>query len=82
MVSPMFREATIALAEKFDIQMHKDVYHKKYLEGKHMVVATTDNVPINQQVQGNKGVGKGKHRGHRTIFPASLFTGEKPGRNT
>lgn len=50
MVSPMFREATIALAEKFGIQMHNEVYHKKYLEGKHMVVATTDNVPVNEQV--------------------------------
>lgn len=50
MVSPMFREATIELAEKFNIQMHNDVYQKKYLEGKHMVVATTDNVPVNEQV--------------------------------
>jgi len=30
--------------------MHNDVYHKKYLEGKHIVVATTDNVPVNEQV--------------------------------
>lgn len=50
MVSPVFREATIELAEKFDIQMHNDVYHKKYLEGKHIVVATTDNIPVNEQV--------------------------------
>lgn len=50
MVSPMYREATIALTEKFDIKMIDDVYNSKYLEGKHMVVATTDNVPVNEQV--------------------------------
>lgn len=50
MVSPMYREATIALAEKFGIQMIDAVYDPKYLEGKHMVVATTDNVPANEQV--------------------------------
>ena len=50
MVSPMYREATIALAEKFGIHRYDDVYSTKYLEGKHMVVATTDNVPVNEQV--------------------------------
>ncbi len=50
MVSPMFREATIALAEKFGVRMHTDVYDPKYLEEKHMVVATTDQVAVNEQV--------------------------------
>ena len=50
MVSPMFREETRALAEKFQIEMHIDSYDPKYLSGKHMVVATTDNVPVNEQV--------------------------------
>ncbi|QCX01713.1 bifunctional precorrin-2 dehydrogenase/sirohydrochlorin ferrochelatase [Aggregatimonas sangjinii] len=50
MVSPMFREATVALAEKFGIPMHHAVYDKRYLNGKHMVVATTDNIPVNEQV--------------------------------
>ncbi len=50
MVAPMFREATVQLAEKFSIPMHTDVYHAKYLEGKHMVIATTDHVPVNEQV--------------------------------
>ncbi len=50
MVAPMFREATVQLAEKFNIPMHTDVYHPKYLEGKHMVIATTDHVPVNEQV--------------------------------
>jgi len=50
MVSPMYRERTKALAEKFGIQMHNGVYAPVFLEGKHMVVATTDNVPVNEQV--------------------------------
>ena len=50
MVSPMYREATIALANKFSITMHDDSYASNYLDGKHMVVATTDNVPVNEQV--------------------------------
>jgi len=50
MVSPMYREATIALAEKFGIEMYDDVYKPKYIKRKHMVVATTDNVPVNEQV--------------------------------
>lgn len=50
MVSPMFREETIALANKFNITMILDSYDKKYLNEKHMVVATTDHVAVNEQV--------------------------------
>lgn len=50
MVSPMYRDATVKLAEKFGIKMHRDTYNEEYLEGRHMVVATTDNVPVNEQV--------------------------------
>jgi len=50
MVSPMYRKATIALAEKFNITMHDALYAVNYLEGKHIVVATTDNIPVNEQV--------------------------------
>ncbi|CAM4107985.1 precorrin-2 dehydrogenase/sirohydrochlorin ferrochelatase family protein [Zobellia nedashkovskayae] len=50
MVSPMFREETIALANKFGITMHSNNYNKTFLGGKHMVVATTDKVEINEQV--------------------------------
>lgn len=50
MVSPMFREETIALAEKFDIKMNKARYDKTFLEGKHIAIATTDDVPVNEQV--------------------------------
>jgi precorrin-2 dehydrogenase/sirohydrochlorin ferrochelatase len=49
-VSPMFREDTIALAKKGCVTLIKDSYHKRYLTGKHMVVATTDVPEINVQV--------------------------------
>ncbi len=50
MVSPMFREETIKLAKQYQIEMVEDTYSGKYLEGKHMVIATTDNVPVNELV--------------------------------
>lgn len=50
MVALLFREETIALAEKFGIQMHLGAYTNEYLKGKHMVVATTDNIAVNEQV--------------------------------
>lgn len=50
MVSPMFRDDTIALANKFNIKMNTAPYDKTYLHNKHMVVATTDNIPVNKQV--------------------------------
>ena len=50
MVSPMFREGTINLAKKGCVTLVKDTYNKGYLEGKHMVVATTDVPEINVQV--------------------------------
>ena len=50
MVAPMFREATIKLAEKYSIPMHIDLYKTEYLEAKHLVVATTDNTATNEQV--------------------------------
>ncbi len=50
MVSPMFREGTIELAKKGCVTLVEDVYQKKYLFGKHMVVATTDVPEVNVQV--------------------------------
>ncbi|TVZ16079.1 bifunctional precorrin-2 dehydrogenase/sirohydrochlorin ferrochelatase [Maribacter sp. MAR_2009_72] len=50
MVSPMFREETIALANEFNIKMHVAPYDPSYLKGKHIAIATTDNVPVNEQV--------------------------------
>lgn len=50
MVSPMFRKGTIELAKKGDVTLIDDKYDKKYLEGKHIVVATTDIPEVNIQV--------------------------------
>lgn len=50
MVAPMFREGTIALANKFCATMVTDVYHEKYIEGRHMVIATTEKPEVNVQV--------------------------------
>jgi precorrin-2 dehydrogenase/sirohydrochlorin ferrochelatase len=50
MVSPMFREGTIAIADTGCVTRIKDTYKESYLEGKHMVVATTDIPEVNVQV--------------------------------
>lgn len=50
MVSPMFREETIALANEFGIKMIVAAYDEKYLAKKHITIATTDNVAVNEQV--------------------------------
>ncbi|MCF7567138.1 bifunctional precorrin-2 dehydrogenase/sirohydrochlorin ferrochelatase [Sabulilitoribacter arenilitoris] len=49
-VSPMFREGTKALAEKGCVRLIEDKYKKKYLKGKHIVVATTDVSEVNVKV--------------------------------
>ena len=50
MVSPLFREGTIALAKKGCVTLVTDTYQKKYLLGRHIVVATTDIPEVNVQV--------------------------------
>ncbi len=50
MVAPQFLDDTLKLANKHGVKITEDVYHKKYLEGKHMVVACTDKVNINEEV--------------------------------
>jgi precorrin-2 dehydrogenase/sirohydrochlorin ferrochelatase len=50
MVSPMYRDETITLATTFGIKMNVATYDKSFLEGKHMAIATTDNIPVNEQV--------------------------------
>ncbi|MFI1745164.1 precorrin-2 dehydrogenase/sirohydrochlorin ferrochelatase family protein [Thalassobellus sediminis] len=50
MVSPMFRGGTIALAKKGCVTLVKGKYRKRYLKGKHMVVATTDVPEVNVKV--------------------------------
>ncbi len=50
MVAPMFREQTIALAKKYCVTLITDRYKETYLEGRHFVIATTDNPEVNIQV--------------------------------
>lgn len=50
MVSPMFRESTLSLARKFDIELIRSVYNADFLRGKHLVIATTDQPQVNMQV--------------------------------
>jgi precorrin-2 dehydrogenase/sirohydrochlorin ferrochelatase len=50
MVSPEFKESTLQLAKKYNVELIFDEYHEKYLVGKHMIVATTDNPEVNIQV--------------------------------
>ncbi|MBQ0735066.1 precorrin-2 dehydrogenase/sirohydrochlorin ferrochelatase family protein [Aquimarina celericrescens] len=50
MVSPMFREATRSLANKFGVQMITRKYHRRFLKRKHVVIATTDVPEVNIQV--------------------------------
>lgn len=53
MVSPMFRKGTKELAKKYGITLILDRYREKYLHGKHMVIATTDEPDVNIQVYNN-----------------------------
>ena len=50
MVSPMFREETVALANKHGVKMFEQPYDTSFIAGKHIVIATTDNDAVNQQV--------------------------------
>ena len=50
MVSPMYRENTVRLAEKFGVKMIKRKYHRRYLKNKHIVIATTDIPEVNIKV--------------------------------
>ncbi|WP_194766752.1 bifunctional precorrin-2 dehydrogenase/sirohydrochlorin ferrochelatase [Tamlana sp. I1] len=50
LVSKMFREETIALAKKGNVTLIEDKYKKKYLKGKHIVVATTNKPKVNIKV--------------------------------
>ncbi len=49
-VSPMFREDTISLSKQGDVTLVKEVYNKKYLKGKHIVIATTNVPKVNIKV--------------------------------
>ena len=49
-VSPMFREGTLSLANTFDVELIHDTYNNSFLKGKHLVIATTDIPEVNVEV--------------------------------
>ena len=49
-LSPFVRENTLALAHKFDIRIIEDTYHQNFLKGFHVVIATTDNPNVNEEI--------------------------------
>lgn len=50
MVSPMFREGTLELAKTGNVNLIKDVYRNSYLDGKHIVIVTTDRPEVNIEI--------------------------------
>lgn len=50
MVSPMFREGTLQLAKTGNVKLIDATYNRIYLEGKHIVIATTDFPEVNIEV--------------------------------
>lgn len=50
MVAPMYREATVALANSANVVQIEAAYDAQFLEGKHLVIATTDIPEVNEEV--------------------------------
>lgn len=50
MISPMYREDTTKLAQKYQVKMLNGTYKKRLLKRKHIVIATTDQPKVNVQV--------------------------------
>ena len=50
MVSPLFREGTIEIANTGNVKRIEDVYKIGYLKDNHMVIATTDNPEVNIKI--------------------------------
>src|SRR5690606_14095255 len=50
MVSPMFRDGTLSLAQQGNVKLVKHRYSKRFLKGKHIVIATTDVPAVNIKV--------------------------------
>ncbi|MFL1897133.1 bifunctional precorrin-2 dehydrogenase/sirohydrochlorin ferrochelatase [Aquimarina sp. 2-A2] len=50
MISPMFREETKTLADRFGVTLVTKNYKKRFLRGKHIVIATTDKPEVNTTV--------------------------------
>ena len=49
-VAPEFHPKLVELAQKHVVDLVEDVYVDSYLEGRHMVIATTDVIPVNIEV--------------------------------
>jgi len=49
-VSPMFRENTLKLAANYNVELIRATYKTEFLNGKHLVITTTDKPDINIQV--------------------------------
>ncbi len=50
MVAPFFREGTLEVARDRDVSFITDLYNSNYLDGRHLVIATTDDPQVNHQV--------------------------------
>lgn len=50
MVSLDFLPETLELAQGHEVEIVREAYHEKFLQGKHMVIACTDNTGVNEQV--------------------------------
>ncbi len=50
MISPMFREGTIEIANTGNVKRIEDVYKTSYLKGNHMVIVTTDLPEVNIKI--------------------------------
>ncbi len=49
-VAPEFNEETVSLAQKANATLITDVYNKKYIKQKHLVIATTNVPEVNVKV--------------------------------
>lgn len=51
-ISPMFRPEFLELALEVEtVTLIEDVYHEKYLGGKHLVIGATDDKAVNRQIR-------------------------------
>lgn len=50
MVAPFFRESTLKLIETGNVEIIEDRYNSHYLDGRHIVIATTDDTDVNIQI--------------------------------
>jgi len=50
MVAPFYREETLEFLKDKSVTIIKDRYSVDYLAGQNIVIATTDDVPVNEQV--------------------------------